>query len=206
MLAVLWSAPSAAAEPATPMWHTRDAIHCGYHKGPIGADAVSAETVDSFLKRFVTTFPMVAQTSTAIEDPMGAIDFSVSKNFLGHIGGGGGAKVLYDPVHRILAVCSNFDSGQALYVVPNVPTPPFTVAHADLSSFATEHGLRLGSSATAVEHVYGRAPLVALGRGDMAFAYKRFIPTGAGFSPFGVYTYFVIKQDKVSAITRITGF
>jgi len=186
-----------------------DAVQCGYEKDRNVA-ALSAQDIPAAFFRDLPRFPPLPQSATRAGDPI-RLDFSRSKNFVGHVGGGGGVRILYDRPHRILAMCSVADSAESLIVVANVPPPTFAVAGADLSSVETTRGLHLGSSIDDVRRVYGPAPLVVFRPGHAGLGYARFTPvpgpkTPPTMSPFGIWTWFEIRGGRVVAIERSTGF
>jgi len=186
-----------------------DEVQCGYDRHQNVA-ALSAEDLGSRMPPVFEPPPTLPAQTTSARDPI-PLDFSRSKNFVGHVGGGGGVRILYDPRHRIIAICGVEDTLEDLVVVPNTAPPGFAVAHADLSRVATAHGLHLGSTVADVRRVYGRAPLVSFGHGHRGLAYQRFVPmpspsAGPTSTPFGIYTSFEVRNDHVVGITRSTGF
>jgi hypothetical protein len=120
------------------------------------------------------------------------------------------AQALYDPFHRILAVCVQKDAWTALSVVADVPPPPFNIVHANLARVTTAHGIHLGSTIADVEAVYGRAPLLLVTDGEPKLSYVREIyePSSDGFrnSPEGVETSFWMVNGRVASILIGTGF
>lgn len=139
------------------------------------------------------------------------LDFSPSKNFVGHVGGGGGSRAIYDPQHELLALCQVYDTAEGFFLQQHVPPPPFAVARGNLSAFATARGIRLGSTVADVKRVYGAAAIVHFGGSHFGLSYQRLVPvpgprTPPTFSPFGIYTWFDIVNGRVASIGRLTGF
>jgi len=195
----------AIARPAYADRFDPDGVQCAYQKHG-GASMTSNETLNAWLARYTSYDSRPTETRTRARDRM-SFDFSVGKNFVGHVGGGGGARVVYDPRHRIVALCQVYDTAQGFYVFANAPVPPFAVATADLDGFATEHGIRIGSTIADVKGVYGPAEFVNLGGSRIGLSYVRVDPPAPGWqSSYSTSTWFEIAHGKVVAIARITGF
>jgi hypothetical protein len=149
-------------------------------------------------------------TTTSAHDPVRQA-FSTSAYYLSPEGDNSKAyaQVLYDPRHRVLALCRHVDSWEAFSLVSNVPAPPFAVADADLAGVATRHGIHLGSSIADVEAVYGRSRLVRVDA-RTELSYRREIPvpgpSGVPYSPEGAETWFAIVNGHVASISLGTGF
>jgi hypothetical protein len=113
------------------------------------------------------SFPM---TPTDARDTI-RVDFSPSENFVGHVGGGGGARAIYDSRHQLLALCQVYDSAEGFYLEEHVPPPLFPVARGDLTNFATSRGIRLGSPVADVKRVYGPTSIVHFGDSRFGLSY-----------------------------------
>ncbi len=192
-----------------------DAVQCGYERDHNVA-ALSAEELPGAFFAQLPQFPPLAkhENATLTSDPL-PLDFSPSKNFVGHVGGGGGVRMLYDRPHRILALCSVEDTLEEIIVYSNVPPPPFAVAHVNLSEVRTKRGLHLGSTIDEVRRIYGPAPLVRFAPGHRGLSYSRYTPVSTPapgpnalptYTPFGIWTWFEIRAGRVVAIERSTGF
>jgi hypothetical protein len=181
----------------------RDQAQCGYDEHRNVA-TLSADDAGPLLPPiYLMSAASVTAQTTTVRDPL-PLDFSPSKNFVGH---GGGVRIVYDPRHRIIALCGVGTKFEDLSVVSDTSPPRFAVAQADLSRVATAHGLHLGSTAADVRRVYGQAPLVSFGHGHRGLAYQRFVSSaGRTAAPLGIYTSFELRNDRVVQITRSTGF
>lgn len=177
---------------------------------------VSEEIFDAWLDRLINRDWSMPTTPTLAYDP---VRYTGKGTRFVNAGFKGASTASYDPRHRILLACEFYSSGAALYVIANVPPPPFPVAVADLTGFQTASGIRLGSTVDAVRRVYGSAPLVLFRPGHAGLGYARYIrepepkaapaaaPTAAFTpTPFGIWTWFEIRAGRVVAIERSAGF
>jgi hypothetical protein len=182
---------------------------CGYSRH-FRVSATSDEDFGAWLDHHVWMRWSLPMTPTDTRDPI-RVDFSPSDNFVGHVGGGGGARVIYDSRHQLLALSQVFDTAAGFFLEEDVPPPQFPVARGDLATFETARGIRLGSTDADVKRVYGPASIVHFGDSRYRLSYQRFVPvsgprTPPTFSPFGVYTWFNIVNGRVASIGRLTGF
>jgi hypothetical protein len=150
-------------------------------------------------------------TTTSAVDPI-SLSFARSFSYLAREGDNSKAyaQAIYDPRHRVLALCLNDDAWKSLSVVANVSPPPFAIMHADLASVATKHGIHLGSTVAQVESIYGRTRIVQLAAGESELSYLREIPlprvNGFRVSPEAVETWFRIADGRVTSMSIGSGF
>jgi hypothetical protein len=189
-----------------------DAVSCGYSKHS-NAASVSNEVARKWLDSVVSTKWRLPMEPTSTRDPL-RVDLSASKNYVGHFGGGGGSRMVYDEPHHILAVCQVYDTASAVFVFSNVSAPPAAlgVPHRDLSHVSTLRGIRLGDTVDKVRRIYGPAPIMTFSEGHSGVGYQRSDSAVDGpkspptYTPFGVETWFEIVNGRVASLERLTGF
>ncbi len=202
--------PVAGVHADTPWRSDPDAVQCPYSRHKDIA-ATSNEAVDAWLDKVASRDFRLPTSETTVHDSF-ALDFTGGTNYVGHSGGGGGSRIVYDSKHGLLALCQVYDTAKGIFLLSHVPEPPFAVPHGDLTTIATQHGIGLHSSIAAVRAVYGPAPIVQLAKGHYGLAYERFDRTVSRTqapptpTPFSVYTWFDIANGHVVAIERTTGF
>ncbi len=176
-----------------------------------GVAATSYRQFRTWTDRYVSITGAEPMTTTSAVDPI-RLAFATSSYYYSREGdvGKGYAQALYDPRHRVLAICLQDDAWTALSLVANVSPPPFAVVRADLAGVATKHRIHLGSSVADVEAVYGRAALVRVPGRAPQLSYGRDIPLpkvdGYQETPEGVETWFAIANGRVVSISLGTGF
>jgi hypothetical protein len=188
----------------------RFAVACSAAKGR-GTAVTSYLQLRRWTKRYAVIVGPKPMTTTSAVDSV-ALAFSRSSSYLSREGDNSKAfaQALYDPRHRVLALCLHEDAWASFSLVADVPPPPFAVVHADLADIATTRGIHLGAPITQVEAVYGRSRLVQVRGRSPQLSYSRVLPmpapSGLRFSPEGVETWFAIANGHVESISIGTGF
>jgi len=126
--------------------------------------------------------------------------------FQGHVGAGGnGENIAYDPAAHVLYRCAYANANQFIEARLVDVAPPSYVPRVRVQQFASSSGLAMGSSATAVDQVYGVASPLQLDNGLSLVTYEKDTPLPHGNLPYVTTTSFLIRDGRVVGIQRLSG-
>lgn len=134
-----------------------------------------------------------------------SIDFGHASKFVTKDGIASGTTfAYYDPERETLVLHwidrqVNYSPQSTVAVISQIRPPRFAIARINSAAIATLHGIKIGSTLSDVQRVYGKA-FVLHGPYDF-FAYETWQPTirGAGLD---IGTAFVLRNGRVVAIWR----